>query len=247
MHDTSTTSVNADPNTPATYRARLRVMDDVQLILELVRGPDRAASGAWRDHAMDHGPEQSPEFIDASSALAEAQRRFLGNEPGPSHCDKCEAEVRWEDLEATTEADIICTNCRVTLGLAPCTNCNVLCLPLDPSRPPHCPDHPPTGPELPATRGPYLATFTPEAWVKDQAIEVDAEGETSWDCSPYLTGRFGQMLPEVEEALSGRGEWRDESDVLKHDPSAPAWVREWSGPFSIVVTRQDAASPGGDE
>ena len=212
-----------------TYRNLLRRMDDVQLLLEVSRIPERAAAGAWRNHAMDNGPEQSPEFLDAASTVTEAQRRLLGNDPAPCHCDKCEAEVRWEDLEATVEADLVCTSCKVTLGLVPCTSCKALFLPLDPSRPPHCPDHPPDVHEVPSEPGPYVATFQPQAWVKDQAIDVDAEGETSWDCSAYLSRRVADRLPQVEEALAGQGEWRDESDVLRNDPNAPQWVREWSG------------------
>lgn len=81
----------------------------------------------------------------------------------------------------------------------------------------------------------YIASFNPQAWVNDYAIDVDPEGETRWDC----TEAFGslpesyrtRLISEMEE------EWEalDGNDLLQSDPQAPRWVQEWRGPFSIFV------------
>lgn len=71
------------------------------------------------------------------------------------------------------------------------------------------------------------ATFVPQAWVRDYAITVDAEGDTKW----VIT--FEGLTADEREAILRRGHDRD--DLLKGDPAAPEWVREWSGPFEIYV------------
>lgn len=72
------------------------------------------------------------------------------------------------------------------------------------------------------------ATFHPQAWVNDYAIDVDPEGETSWDC----TYDFLVELPDG---------WEDDDafdlDRLRDDPAAPAWVSEWRGPFYVTLDR----------
>jgi hypothetical protein len=90
----------------------------------------------------------------------------------------------------------------------------------------------------------YTATFQPEAWVRDQAIPVDAEGPTEWDCTAFVDA-------DTLLYLNGCGERRHESltdfdgvldndDVFKRDPGAPAWIRDWHGPFTIRVRLQPA-------
>lgn len=66
------------------------------------------------------------------------------------------------------------------------------------------------------------AIFHPQAWVNDHAIEVDPEGETEWD------------VGDVSHDLKGS---TYESDELRFHSNAPAWVREWSGPFYIEIDR----------
>lgn len=82
----------------------------------------------------------------------------------------------------------------------------------------------------------YIATFSPEAWVNDCAIEVDPEGPTSWDCTKMVDKHRAYF----EEVMTRRGESFDDfsgvldnDDVLKSDPDAPEWVRAWRGPFTI--------------
>lgn len=89
----------------------------------------------------------------------------------------------------------------------------------------------------------YRAHFTPEAWVNDNAVEVDAEGEQSWDCTRAVNAHadyFNRLETSghngsLDDDLSGL---LDNDDVLREDQDAPEWVRNWRGPFSIHVFRQ---------
>lgn len=82
----------------------------------------------------------------------------------------------------------------------------------------------------------YTARFTPEAWVRDNAIEVDPQGPQEWDCTGFAAGhedylarlaaRFGDTVADGVV---------DAEDRFKGDPAAPEWVRDWRGPFTITV------------
>lgn len=74
----------------------------------------------------------------------------------------------------------------------------------------------------------YRATFHPQAWVNDYAIEVDPQGPTTWEVTPELIA----SLP-----AGWNKSCTYESDELRNDPAAPEWVREWTGPFDIEVER----------
>lgn len=80
----------------------------------------------------------------------------------------------------------------------------------------------------------YEATFSPEAWVNDYAIPVDPEGDTKWDCTAMVEANasYFAMVFGDRDSLGG---YIDRDDVLKSDPAAPEWVREWCGPFTIRV------------
>jgi hypothetical protein len=85
----------------------------------------------------------------------------------------------------------------------------------------------------------YVAHFTPEAWVNDNAVEVDPEGAQEWDCTTFVGERqdyFGRLFADEGGDPSGAGVI-DASDTLVYDPAAPEWVRAWSGPFTIRVRR----------
>ena len=78
----------------------------------------------------------------------------------------------------------------------------------------------------PGLRPRVLARFVPQAWVRDWAVTVDAEGDIAWD-----------VTLEVIEA-GAAFDWRDDdqpSDDLRGVPTAPTWVRDWGGPFYVVV------------
>lgn len=81
----------------------------------------------------------------------------------------------------------------------------------------------------------FRATFTPQAWIRDQAIEVDAEGETSWDVSAYVA----TLQPGFRERAILTN--TDESDQLREDPNAPEWIRNWRGPSYTTVEYFDPA------
>lgn len=78
-----------------------------------------------------------------------------------------------------------------------------------------------------------VATFTPQAWINDYAHTVDAEGPTEWDPTAYLAEHAPHVIAELEAGEFST--WNDREDLLKGDPNAPEWVREWSGPFEIDV------------
>lgn len=86
----------------------------------------------------------------------------------------------------------------------------------------------------------FTAKFHPQAWVRDYAIEVDAEGPTQWDCTalasqPYMADYLSEMTRWFSR---GDGWVLDASDVFKEDPAAPEWVHEWHGPFDILIREE---------
>lgn len=97
----------------------------------------------------------------------------------------------------------------------------------------------------------YTAHFTPEAWACDEAIEVDPAGPQEWDCTAWAA----MHLAYVTQAASRDGGdlhsahgITDTDDVFLADPAAPAWVRDWHGPFTIRIRaeRQPAAQPASE-
>ncbi|GEM_PF-4360583 len=83
----------------------------------------------------------------------------------------------------------------------------------------------------------YVATFQPEAWIQNNAVGVDPEGPTEWDCTSFLTTpalRLKSYLEELRKKTE-HGPVVDTHDALKEDPRAPAWVRAWRGPFTILL------------
>lgn len=78
----------------------------------------------------------------------------------------------------------------------------------------------------------YRAVFVPQAWVNDYAIDVDPEGDTDWTVSAEYADDAACIVGDVEDESV-----LDDDDVLKSDPAAPEWVREWVGPFSIYVEK----------
>ena len=81
----------------------------------------------------------------------------------------------------------------------------------------------------------YIAHFQAEAWQNDYANPVDPEGPEEWDCTEHLTKR--KVVQSVDACLLVAEDWEDSFDILKGDPAAPEWIREWRGPFTITVRR----------
>jgi hypothetical protein len=79
-----------------------------------------------------------------------------------------------------------------------------------------------------------LAEFTPQAWLHDVAMAVDPARDTVFDVTSYIVA----MGEEQARALTD-----DDlaTDNLRHLPTAPAWIRNWSGPFYIEVQESIAA------
>ncbi len=78
-------------------------------------------------------------------------------------------------------------------------------------------------PVIPKEIKSHTATFTPQSWVNNTAMEVDPEGETTWIVDP------DEIEPGMEVPDS------DESDDLRFSRHAPTWVREWRGPFYVTL------------
>lgn len=88
-----------------------------------------------------------------------------------------------------------------------------------------------------------IARFVAEAWVNDNAVEIDPEGPTEWDCTAAFAALpddyRADLLAEADAAYDD--EALDRYDRLKVDPAAPPWVRAHRGPFSIYVRREATA------
>lgn len=67
--------------------------------------------------------------------------------------------------------------------------------------------------------------FHPQAWINDYAIEADPEGETDF----IALWPSDRAIPEQDTY---------QSDNLRHDPRAPKWIQDWSGPFYIEILEE---------
>lgn len=83
----------------------------------------------------------------------------------------------------------------------------------------------------------WVATFTPQAWINDYSMQIDASGDCSWTVNPgylrSLVDHYAQWYGgDRRKALRKIVEMStDESDQLKDDPDAPAWIGAHFGPF----------------
>jgi hypothetical protein len=89
----------------------------------------------------------------------------------------------------------------------------------------------------------YTAHFQPEVWMNDNALPVDPQGETEWDVTEYVVGTMSYWEAQMTDEPDDEWHWGvlDTDDVLMHTPAAPeppTWVANWSGPFTIRVTRE---------
>jgi len=71
------------------------------------------------------------------------------------------------------------------------------------------------------------ARFHPQAWVDDYAMAVDTEGPIEWE-----VGAVPDTMQDDEY----------ESDDLRFHENAPAWVKNWSGPFYIELLRDEVST-----
>ena len=70
------------------------------------------------------------------------------------------------------------------------------------------------------------ATFHPQAWIDDYAVEVDPEGETEFDATERVLELLTMTLADDEYR----------SDEIR--AAGPDWVKEWNGPFYIEVCKE---------
>lgn len=85
-------------------------------------------------------------------------------------------------------------------------------------------------PNAPAYR--LRCTFIPQAWINGYAVTVDPAGPATWE-----TDWFGADLPTPNS---------DESDQLRDGADAPAWAKNWSGPYEVgyeVIRGPTATEP----
>jgi len=82
----------------------------------------------------------------------------------------------------------------------------------------------PSAADLPAVT--LRCEFHPQAWIRDCAVEVDAEGPTEFT-APWPAGR---PLPKDN---------RDQSDNLREAKGVPDWIRNWHGPFYVEILNRE--------
>ncbi len=81
------------------------------------------------------------------------------------------------------------------------------------------------------------ARFDAQAWISDNAISIDPEGDTVWDCTEFFNGLASDYRAGLLEEIDYDGyEALEYEDQLKDDPNAPEWIRRHRGPFSIWVS-----------
>lgn len=81
-----------------------------------------------------------------------------------------------------------------------------------------------------------MAYFRPEAWVLNNAVEVDREDSLDRDFD--VTYEMLLLGREAATQLTS-----GESDYLREAVRAPAWISDWSGPFTVIVDQEVDDSP----
>jgi hypothetical protein len=84
------------------------------------------------------------------------------------------------------------------------------------------------------TRDGYKAHFEPQAWINDNAVSVDPEGEEWWNATAFINADPA-LKAKVDKGIASDEAFLDLDDVLMGDDNAPEWVKNWQGPFTITV------------
>lgn len=86
----------------------------------------------------------------------------------------------------------------------------------------------------------YLAEFRPQEWINDVAYGVDPRGPTRWDATEFVETFLRE--PDGTYTVESAARWLEDTlehgdydDILRTDPNAPEWVREWDGPFDTYL------------
>lgn len=88
-----------------------------------------------------------------------------------------------------------------------------------------------------------LGWFVPMVWIPagprpddEHAVIVRPQGPQEWDATAFVLERWDAYDREgLLAKLVERGYGVDAADALVGDPSAPAWARDWRGPFDAEV------------
>lgn len=80
--------------------------------------------------------------------------------------------------------------------------------------------------QQPANR--IFATFVPQVWINDRAVTADPLGDASIDVTAAV------LAMTRAEALELRDD-TEQTDALLNLDTAPAWIRDWTGPFYLAV------------
>jgi hypothetical protein len=73
-----------------------------------------------------------------------------------------------------------------------------------------------------------IAKFHPQAWINNYAVDVDPAGDVEFD----VTSDIERMGKDDAMQLTDNS---DDSDTLAKSSGAPAWIRNWTGPFYVEV------------
>jgi hypothetical protein len=73
-----------------------------------------------------------------------------------------------------------------------------------------------------------MARFQPQAWIHNNAVNVDAAGEVEFDVTPEILemGRERSLTIEDDSWVS---------DGFQSAKNAPQWIKNWYGPFYVEV------------
>ena len=71
------------------------------------------------------------------------------------------------------------------------------------------------------------AIFHPQAWFRDNAVDVDPEGPTEFDITFDLL-RLGEDARDLQDNSDG-------TDIFQRAASAPDWIYYWDGPYYIQL------------
>lgn len=72
-----------------------------------------------------------------------------------------------------------------------------------------------------------VAHFQPRGVVDGQECQVNIEGPAQWDCTVFAL----QHRSEMHGFPDQYGWCSDYRGMLKSDPAAPQWIRDWQGPY----------------
>jgi len=83
----------------------------------------------------------------------------------------------------------------------------------------------------------FIATFVPQKWQGDTAIEPEGFERVVFDVTQTVLALEAETPGAIADIDEGGN---DASDGIRHSWQAPRWVREWDGPFEVYIDEIDA-------